>query len=68
MVREKKGLEKKVSIRDNLSRTELAAINLAEQLATDEIEVKNLRGNAQCELICTKSSKAVAQAIVSAKK
>lgn len=68
VVREKKGLEKKVNIRDNLSRTELAAINLAEQLATDEIESKNLKGNAQCELICTKSSKAVAQAIVSAKK
>lgn len=68
VVREKKGLDAKTNIRDNLTRTELAAINLAEQLASEEIETGNIRGNAQCELSCTKSSKAVAQAIISAKK
>lgn len=68
VVREKKGLEKKVNIRDNLSKIEITTISLIEQLAANEIESKNIRGNAQCELICTKVSRVVASAIAQTKK
>lgn len=68
VVREKKGLDKNKNIRDNISRSEVAAINLVEQLASERIEKEDAFGNAQCEVICTKASKAVANAIVQARK
>lgn len=40
VVREKKGLIKGQSVRDNMSRVELAAVGLAEALASDEIDKK----------------------------
>lgn len=63
VVREKKGISKKESIRDNLSDLELSAIDLAEQLAIELITKDNLEGNAQCELATKRASISVAQAV-----
>ncbi|OZI07991.1 hypothetical protein BWI93_11590 [Siphonobacter sp. BAB-5385] len=68
VVRMKKGLEKSQNIRDHLSRVELAAVQLAESLATENIENHSLRGNAQCELACTRASKSVGRAIIDNRK
>lgn len=64
VVREKKGIDEKANIRDNVSRIELRAIELAEMLTIENIENNNLLGNAQCEMAALKASKAVASAIV----
>lgn len=64
VVRMKKGLSKNQSIRDNMSMIELSAIMLSESLAAEQIEVGNLRGNAQCELACNRASRAVAHSII----
>jgi len=63
VVREKKGLSRGENIRDNLSKVELAAIELAELLTVQNIENGNLRGNAQCELAAMKAGRAVATAL-----
>lgn len=63
VVREKIGINKSQSIRDNLTRSQLAAVNLAEQLAAEKIERENINGNAKCEMVCTHTSKAVASAV-----
>lgn len=68
VVRKKKGIGAKANIRDNLNRTELAAINLAEQLASDKIENECLIGNADCEIACSTSSRSVAKAIMETRK
>lgn len=64
VVREKKGLSPKDNIRDNLSQVELAAIALSEALAMENIETKNVRGNAKCELETNYATKSVARAII----
>ena len=64
VVREKKGLSPKDNIRDNLSQVELAAIALSEALAMENIETKNVRGNARCELETNYATKSVARAIL----
>lgn len=64
VVREKKGLQPKDNIRDNLSITELAAISLSEALAMEDIENNNRRGSAQCELSTSNATRSVAKAII----
>jgi len=64
VVREKKGLQPKENIRDNLSITELAAISLSEALAMEDIENNNRRGSAQCELSTSNATRSVAKAII----
>lgn len=64
VVREKKGLDRKDNIRDHLPPVELAAIQLAELMASDSIEKNHLHGNAQCELAATKAGRAVANALL----
>ena len=64
VVREKKGLQPKDNIRDNLSITELAAISLSEALAMEDIENNNRRGSAQCELSTSNATRSVAKAIL----
>lgn len=68
VVREKKGLDKSQSIRDNLSAVELAAVGLAELLAMENIEKNNVIGSAKCEVVCFNSSKAVANAVIQSRK
>ena len=67
VVRMKKGLSKNQSIRDNMSMVELSAIMLSESLAAEQIESGRLKGNAQCELACSRASKAVAHSIITAR-
>lgn len=68
VVRQKKGLIKKQNIRDNMSRVELAAVGLAEALATDDIENKGIRGNGNCEVASRRASRSVANALIEHKK
>ena len=68
VVREKKGIDKSQSIRDNLSAVELAAVGLAELLAMENIEKNNVIGSAKCEVVCFNSSKAVANAVIQSRK
>ncbi|MDD3712910.1 MAG: KilA-N domain-containing protein [Candidatus Izemoplasmatales bacterium] len=68
VIRHKKGIQKKQNIRDNLSVTELRAIELSELLAKENIENRNLYGNGPCEIACRQSSKAVANAIIQSRK
>jgi hypothetical protein len=64
VIREKKGLPDKANIRDNMSETELMAVEFAEHLSKETIEREKMNGNAKCELACTRSSKIVANALV----
>lgn len=64
VVREKKGLDKNLNIRDNLSKIELAAVKLSEMLATDNIDKNQLYGSGQCEIASRNASKAIANAII----
>jgi hypothetical protein len=64
VVREKKGLTRKDKIRDNLPRVELRAIELAEMLTAESIEINQLEGNAQCEMAAVKAGKLIAGAII----
>lgn len=68
VVRVKKGLDKKQNIRDNLSAVELASVGLAELLALENIEKNNVTGSGKCEIVCLNSSRAVASAIIQARK
>ena len=64
VVREKKGLIKGQSVRDNMSRVELAAVGLA----SDEIDKKDIRGNGKCEVASRRASRSVANALIDHKK
>lgn len=68
VIRMKKGLEKNQSIRDNMSKVELSAVDLIEALASDEIERKDIRGNASCEITSRRASRTVANALIEHKK
>lgn len=68
IIRYKKNLPKGVSIRDNMSETELLATEFAEHLSKQTIERENLHGNAPCEIACSNSSRIVANALIQAKK
>ena len=68
VVREKKGLVKGQSVRDNMSRVELAAVGLAEALASDEIDRNDIRGNGNCERASRRASRSVANALIEHKK
>jgi phage regulator Rha-like protein len=68
VVREKKGLTKDQSIRDNLSLIELTAVSLAELLAAEKIAENNIRGNAGCELASKHASSSVKMALLQNKK
>ena len=68
VIREKKGLTTKQSIRDNMSEDELLTVQFTEMLSKRSIENENLQGNAQCEIACSRSSKMVANVLVQNKK
>ena len=68
VIRAKKGLSKNQSIRDNMSKVELAAVGLIEALASDEIERKDIQGNADCEITSRRASRTVANALIEHKK
>lgn len=63
LIRERKKLGNGASLRDNMTRTELIAVELAESLATDNIEKKDVRGNKKCTLASENTSQCVAIAL-----
>lgn len=68
VVKQKLGIEKKDSIRDNCSDFQLECIEFAEALASNLIKEKNLKGNANCELASYHSSKIVANSVMQSRK
>lgn len=68
LVREKKGLPANTNTREHMSEIELAAVQLAELLAAQNIEEKKLQGNKPCEYECYSTSRDIAKAIIANKK
>lgn len=64
-IRKTLGITKKDSIRDNLSRRQLLALSLAEDLAKDDIEQNALWGTEQCAHTCHDASKTIYGAVMS---
>lgn len=63
-IREGLGITKKDSIRDNLSRRQLLALSLAEDLAKDDINQNGLWGTEQCAQTCHDASKTINGAVL----
>ncbi len=62
-VRQKLNLPEKANVRDHLAGVELAALGLAEALATEHIESKDCRGGAQCEYASNHAGLSVKKAL-----
>lgn len=62
-LREALGITKKQSIRDNMSKTQLTALELSEDLAKQRIESRNLRGVEPCASTCKDAASAISKAI-----
>ena len=66
-VSERMGLTKNQNLRDHLPMSELIAVNLAEALATEKIEVRNIHGDKPCADACYDTASEVGKAIVRAR-
>lgn len=62
-LKEKNGLAKKASLRDNLSRVEVAALGLAEALAEEDIQENQRYGFQQCLQSCDNAGGKVKRAL-----
>ncbi len=62
-VKEKRNLPAKRSIRDGISRAELAALQLAEIVVSDRMDKEDSQGFKECKSVAERTSKAIAQAI-----
>lgn len=62
-LREALGITKKQSIRDNMSKTQLTALELSEDLAKQRIEKRNLQGVEPCVSTCKNAASAISKAI-----
>lgn len=62
-LREALGITKKQSIRDNMSKTQLTALELSEDLAKQRIEKRNLQGVEPCVDTCKNAASAISKAI-----
>lgn len=60
LIRVRKNIPMSASLRDNMRRTELIAVELAESLATDTIERDDIRGNVPCREASESASECVA--------
>ena len=63
LVREKKQLPAGANPREHMSEKELVGLHLAELLAAESIEQKNVRGNQACAAECTRAAQSVARMI-----
>jgi hypothetical protein len=68
LIRQKKNLPQRSSIRDNLGPVELAAVMLSEAVAADNIKNKSLKGNKDCVNECKVVSSNVANAVFQSRK
>lgn len=57
------GITKKDSIRDNMSKTQLTALELSEDLAKQRIEKRNLYGVDPCEAACKGAAEVISAAV-----
>lgn len=57
------GITKKDSIRDNMSKTQLTALELSEDLAKQRIEKRNLYGVDPCEAACKGAAQVISSAV-----
>ena len=64
-IRDGLGITKKDSIRDNLSRRQLLALSLAEDLAKDDINQNGLWGTEKCSQTCYDASRTINSAVLS---
>jgi len=62
-LREALGITKKQSIRDNMNKTQLTALELSEDLAKQRIEKRNLQGVESCVSTCKSAASAISKAI-----
>jgi hypothetical protein len=67
VVREKKQIAKGENLREHMNEVELAGVRLAELLASQNIEEKNITGNTPCANECEKTARNIAQAIIKSK-
>lgn len=68
LVRTKKGLPERSNTRESMSKVELAAVGLAELLASENIERLNIYGNKKCEDECLRTGTIVSQAVKQSQK
>lgn len=64
LIRQKKNLPEKASIRDNLNRLELMAVKFAEELASENIKNNDLYGNKECVKASNIASNAVRDCVL----
>ncbi|MBO3273203.1 KilA-N domain-containing protein [Hymenobacter defluvii] len=64
LIRQRKQLPEKANTREHMSEKELVGLHLAELLASESIEQKNVRGNQACAQECARAAQSVAQMIV----
>ena len=62
-IKKEKGLPEKSNLRDNMSMVQLSSIMLAEALATENIEQKDIRGDNGCAKVSRISADNVAEAV-----
>lgn len=62
-VKEKRNLPAKQSLRDGISRAELAALQLTEIVVSDRMDKEDSQGFKECKSVAERTSKAIAQAI-----
>lgn len=67
VIRDKRELPAKANVREHMSRLELAAIELAEMLASQKIEDERLYGDGELQSACLIASRSVAKAVVTCK-
>ncbi len=67
-IRERLNLKKDDNIRERMSSVELAAISLAESLATDDIEKNRRYGNEECAVTSNNAARQVANSVIEFRK
>lgn len=63
-IRERKNLPQKANPREHMSEKELVSLHLAELLATESIEQKDVRGNQACAQECQRAAQTVSRMLV----
>jgi hypothetical protein len=62
-IKEQRNIPVKTSLREGMSRSELAAVQLAEIIASERMDKANSQGFDECKAVAEKTSKAISQAI-----
>lgn len=68
IIRLKKGISKTANTRESMTTIELAAVRLAELIASENIEKSGIFGNQKCAIECKRTGRFVAQAVINSQK